>query len=98
MTFNVFEYAIKNKSQKTIDAVKFKFRIFNKLGDEIGDGYNVSVTKDKIAPDKIYTDEAGFDFNQFKNEDLTIKNSKFEDIKFVVDVEKVVYTDQSVLQ
>lgn len=97
-SYNVFKYAIKNKSSKTIDAIKFTFRVYNKLGDEIGEGFNLSVTKDKIEPNQVYSNQSGFDFNQFSNEDSAIKNSNYEDLKFVVKVEKIVYTDQSVLE
>ncbi|MDM1042148.1 MULTISPECIES: hypothetical protein [Empedobacter] len=97
-SYNTYKYAIKNKSSKTIDAVKFNFTILNKLGDEIGDGYELSLTDDKIAPNQVYINEAFFDYNQFMDQDIKIKNSKFEDLKFVIKVVKIVYTDGTTLE
>lgn len=95
---NIIKYAIKNKSPKTIDAIKFNFKIFDKLDDKIGDGYEMSITDDKIAPNQVYTNEAYYDYNQFMDMDIKIKNSNFKDLKFVIKVEKVVYTDGSTLE
>lgn len=95
---NVFKFAIKNKSSKTIDAIKFNFEVYNKLGDKIGDGYEMSLTSDKIAPNEVYTNGAYYDYNEFIDDNVVIKNSNYEDLKFVVKVEKIVYTDQSVLE
>ena len=95
---NVIKYAVKNKTNKTIDALKFSFKVYDKLGDEIGDGYQMSITDDKIAPNQVYSNEAYYDYNQFMDRDIKIRNSKFEDLKFVIKVIKVVYTDGSVLE
>ncbi|WP_333661092.1 FxLYD domain-containing protein [Chishuiella changwenlii] len=95
---NVIKYAIKNKTNKTIDALKVSFKIYDKLGDEIGDGYQMSITDDKIAPNQVYSNESYYDYNQFMDTDIKIRNSKFEDLKFVIKVIKVVYTDGSVLE
>lgn len=46
--YHIFKYAIKNKSSKEIKAVKFHFNIYNSLGDELGKGYEMSLTDDKI--------------------------------------------------
>lgn len=95
---NVLKYAVKNKSDKTIDALKFSFNIFDKLGDEVGEGFQMSLTNDKIAPNQVYSNEAYYDYNQFMDQDIKIKNSKFEDLKFVIKIEKVVYTDGTILE
>lgn len=95
---NVFKFAIKNKSSKTIDAIKFNFEVYNKLDDKIGDGYEMSLTSDKIAPNEVYTNGAYYDYNEFIDDNVVIKNSNYEDLKFVVKVEKIVYTDKSVLE
>lgn len=96
--YNVFDYAIENKSDKEIKAMKFSFSIKNALGDDIGNGYEIDVTDDRIAPKSVYKNRAAYDYNQFENSDKKIANAKFEDLTFDIDVLKIVYSDGTVLE
>ena len=96
--YNVLKYAIDNKSSKEIRAAKISFKIYNVLGDEIGDGYSMDFTDGRIAPHTIFQNTAGFSYNQFKEEDTRLANAKLEDLSFDFDVQKIVYSDGSVLE
>lgn len=95
---HIFKYAIQNKSNKEIKALKFHFRIYNSLGDELGDGYEMSLTDDRIAPLATYKNAASFDANKYNNADNKIANSKFSDLKFDIAVDKIVYSDDTTLE
>lgn len=88
-----FKYAIQNKTDKEIKAIKFHFRIYNSLGDEIGGGYEMSFTDNRIAPLGTFQGVMMFKSNQFSNDDTKLANSKFEDLKFDIIVDKIVYSD-----
>lgn len=96
--YNVFDYAIENKSGKEIKAAKIKFKIYNSLGDQLGDDFVMDFTDDRIAAGARYQNQAGFSYNQFKDDDTKIASAKFEDLMFDFDVEKIVYSDGSVLE
>ncbi|UOE39698.1 hypothetical protein [Chryseobacterium oryzae] len=96
--YNLFDYAIENKSGKEVKAAKIKFRIYNSLGDQLGDDYIMDFTDDRIAPRGRYQNQAAFSYNQFKDDDAKIASAKFEDLIFDFDVEKIVYSDGSVLE
>jgi hypothetical protein len=96
--YNLFKYALQNKSSKEIKAAKISFKIFNALGEQIGDSYSMDFTDDRIAANTTFKGDAAFDYNQFSNDDKKIASAKFEDLIFDFDVQKVVYTDGSVLE
>ncbi|WP_123868144.1 hypothetical protein [Chryseobacterium lactis] len=96
--YNLFKYAIQNKSAKEIKAAKISFKIFNSLGEQIGDSYSMDFTDDRIAGNSTFKGDAAFDYNQFSNDDKKIASAKFEDLLFDFDVKKIVYSDGSVLE
>lgn len=96
--YHVFKYAVQNKTAKEIKAVKFHFNIVNSLGDELGKGYEMSLTDNRIAPNSTYQNSMMFEANSFISEDNRIASSKFEDLKFNIGIDKIVYTDGTVLE
>lgn len=95
---NGFKYAIENKSEKDIDALKFSFSIHNKLGDEIGNGYSVSITDNPIPAGEEYSSAAYWDYNPYIDSSIAIKNADYEDLVFNITLEKIVYTDGTILE
>jgi len=96
--YNWFEYIIKNKSDKDIKAFKFSFDVYNTLGDKIGNGYQVSETKNQVAGNGEFSTKIYYDYNQFKNDDNIIKNAGIDELTFDIELIKVVYTDGTVLE
>lgn len=96
--YNLFKYAIQNKSPKEIKAAKISFKIYNSLGEQIGDSYSMDFTDDRIAGNATFKGDAAFDYNQFSNEDKKIAAAKLEDLSFDFDVQKIVYSDGSILE
>lgn len=96
--YNLFKYAVKNKTNKEIKAMKFHFKIYNALGDQIGTDYTMSLTDDRIAPSSDFQNIMAFDYNQFDNDDVTLRSANFKDLTFDIKVDKIVYTDGSVLE
>ena len=96
--YTVFEYAIQNKSPKEIKAAKINFKVFNQLGDQIGKGYNMDFTDNRIAGNGTYKSDVAFSYNQFSNDDSKIASAKLEDLIFDFDVQKIVYSDGTILE
>lgn len=96
--YNVFKYAIQNKSPKEIKAAKISFKVFNQLGDQIGDSFSMDFTDNRIAGNSSFKKDAAFSYNQFDNDDSKIANAKFEDLIFEFDIEKIVYSDGTSLE
>lgn len=96
--YNNFEYLIKNKSNKTIDAIRFQFEVYNKLGDRIGDLYEVNLTDDTIAPQATYDNGVMDRFNAYSKLSNDVKDADFKGLKIVQRTIKIVYTDGSVLE
>jgi hypothetical protein len=96
--YNSFSYVLKNKSEKDIKAFKFSFDIYDALGDELGDGYQVSSTDNTVKAGEEFKTTIYYDYNQFTNDDIKIKNAKFEDLTFDIRVHKIVYTDGTILE
>lgn len=96
--YNVFKYAIQNKSIKEIKAAKISFKVYNQLGDQIGEGYNMDFTDNRIPANSSFKNDAAFSYNQFSNDDTKIANAKFEDLIFDFDVQKIVYSDGTTLE
>jgi hypothetical protein len=97
-SYNTFSYILKNKSRKDIKAFKFSFDIYDALGDELGTGYGVSSTENIVKAGEEFQKTIYYDFNRFTNDDIKIKNAKFKDLIFDVKVQKIVYTDGSILE
>ncbi len=96
--YNNFKYAIKNKSNKEIKAIGISFTVFNALGEQIGEGFGMDFTDDRIPANGDYKGNAAFSVNQFNNDDNILKNAKFEDLTFKFNVSKIVYSDGSILE
>lgn len=96
--YHIFNYAIQNKTPKEIKALKFHFNIYNALGDELGNGFEMSFTDDRVKPNSTYQDSMMFDANSYSSEDNKIASSKFENLKFNITIDKIVYSDGSVLE
>lgn len=96
--YNLFKYAIENKSAKEIKAAKISFKIFNSLGEQVGESYGMDFTDDRIPGNGTFKGDAAFSYNQFSNDDKKIASAKFEDLIFDFDVQKIVYSDGSVLE
>lgn len=96
--YHVFKYAVKNKSSKEIKAVKFHFNIYNSLGDELGKGYEMSLTDDRIQPNSTYQNNMMFDANSYSSDDNKLASSNFEDLKIEIVVDKIVFSDGTTLE
>lgn len=96
--YNVFKFAIQNRSPKEIKAAKISFKVFNSLGDQIGNGYSMDFTDDRIAGNSTFKNDMAFSYNQFTDSDSKIRYAKFEDLIFEFDVEKIVYSDGTTLE
>ncbi|MFA7448797.1 MAG: hypothetical protein WCY77_10195 [Weeksellaceae bacterium] len=94
----VFGFAVKNKSDKRIDAIKLKFNFLNKLGEEIGGDFTASITSPTIEPGATLSEKYYYDFNEFREEDLRLNSEKFEDLTTVMKIEKIVFADGSILE
>ena len=96
--YHIFKYAVKNKSSKEIKALKFHFNIYNSLGDEVGKGYEMSLTDDRIQPNSNYENSMMFDANSYSSEDNKLASANFEDLKFDIVVDKIVFSDGTTLE
>ncbi|MCQ4141177.1 MULTISPECIES: hypothetical protein [Chryseobacterium] len=96
--YHIFKYAVKNKSSKEIKAIKFHFNIYNSLGDELGKGFEMSLTNDRIQPNSTFQNSMMFDANSYNSDDNRIASSNFEDLKFELVVDKIVFSDGSILE
>lgn len=96
--YNVFKYAIKNKTNKDIKAIAISFTVYNALGDQVGKGFNMDFTDSRIPANGNYEGEAAYSINQFINEDNVLKNAKFEDLSFKFNITKIVYSDGTILE
>lgn len=96
--YHIFKYAVKNKSSKEIKAVKFHFNIYNSLGDEMGKGYEMSLTNDRIQPDSTFQNSMMFDANSYSSDDNKLASANFEDLKFEIVVDKIVFSDGTTLE
>jgi hypothetical protein len=61
--------------------------------------YGINISPDvAIPPGTTYADEGEYRINQFNNEQLRMKNLSKSDIKAVLRVRRIVFSDNSVLQ
>lgn len=97
ISYHGFKCLIHNKTDKKIKALKFKFNVYDVLGDEIVKNYTSSVTKNIIEPLSTFQDIIYFGANEFSSEEQKLQNSNFEDLKFKIFIEKIVFADDSEL-
>ena len=91
-----YKFVIKNKSDKNIRAVKGGITFTNLFDDEIS---SLNFVYDQpIEAGKEVTWNATTDYNQFKDEDKTLKNKELQDLKVVWKPEKVMFEDGSSLE
>lgn len=91
----LFEFMIKNKSEKTVRSIKGGIT-FNTLFDEKIQTLNfVYGQLINSGAQKIY--KASVDYNRFTNEDRVLKEKKLDEIKIIWIPEKVIFEDGSSL-
>lgn len=91
-----YKFAIKNKSDKNIRAVKGGIT-FTNLFDEKISSLNFVYDQPIEAGTEI-TWNAQTDYNQFKDEDKTLRNKDLKDLKVVWKPEKIIFEDGTTLQ
>lgn len=91
-----FKFVIQNKSDKGIRAVKGSISFTNLFDDEIK---SLSFVYDQpIAAGKEVTWNAQTDYNQFMDDDVTLKNKDLKNLKVVWKPEKVIFEDGTTLE
>lgn len=91
-----YKFVIQNKSDKGIRAVKGSISFTNLFDDEIK---SLSFVYDQpIAAGKEVTWNAQTDYNQFMDDDVTLKNKDLKDLKVVWKPEKVIFEDGTALE
>ncbi|WP_074406091.1 hypothetical protein [Aquimarina megaterium] len=91
-----YKFAIQNKSDKEIRAVKGQIEFTNLFGDKIK---SLNFVYDKPIQSKSETTwDATTDYNQFNDGDQTLKNKDLEDIKVIWKPEKIIFFDGSIIE
>lgn len=91
-----YKFAIQNKSEKDMRAIKGSITFTNLFDDEIK---TLSFVYDEpIEAGKTVNWEAQTDYNKFIDEDKSLKSKDLEDIKVVWKPEKVIFGDGSTLE
>lgn len=91
-----YKFAIQNKSEKDIRAIKGQITFTNLFDDEI---QSLSFVYDQpIKAESEITYNATTDYNQFKDEDQTLKNKDLENLKVIWKPEKIIFADGSTLE
>lgn len=96
--YNNFKYSIQNKTNKEIKAIGISFTVFNALGEQIGEGFGMDFTDERIPANGSYKGDAPYSFNQLSDIGNELKNAKFEDLTFNFTVSKIVYSDGTTLE
>lgn len=91
-----YSLAFENKTDKEIRALKGTLTINDLFDSEIK---SISLTIDERISSKathkgVYTT----DFNQFKDEDVRLKNKSLDDLKVVWTPEKIIFSDGKILE
>lgn len=94
----VFGFAIKNTSNKSIDALKFEFEFVDKLGDVVGEQYSAGITDVSIKPGETFSEKYLYRYNEFIDEDVKLGNAEFENLKQNVKILKVVFSDGTFIE
>ncbi|WP_299183512.1 hypothetical protein [uncultured Chryseobacterium sp.] len=58
----------------------------------------MSLTDDRIQPNSTYQNSMMFDANSYNSEDNKLASSNFEDLKFEIIVDKIVFSDGTILE
>ncbi|MCD8401422.1 hypothetical protein [Tenacibaculum finnmarkense] len=91
-----YKFIIKNKSDKKIRAIKGNITFTNLFDDKIN---SLSFVYDKpIEAGEEVTYNAQTDYNQFKEEDKTLRNKDLKDLKVVWKPEKIIFDDGKILE
>jgi len=91
-----YKFVIQNKSDKEIRAVKGSISFTNLFDDEIK---SLSFVYDQpIGAGKEVNWNAQTDYNQFMDDDVSLKNKDLKDIKVVWKPEKVIFADGTTLE
>lgn len=94
--FITYKFIIKNKTDKPIRAVKGSITFTNLFDDEIN---SLSFVYDQpIAANTKAIWNAQTDYNQFMDEDISLKNKDIEDMKVIWKPEKIIFEDGSFLE
>lgn len=94
--FITYKFVIQNKSEKNIRAIKGEISFTNLFDEEIS---TLSfVYDDPVAAGKKVIWNATTDYNQFMDDDQTLKNKDLEDLKVVWKPKKIIFEDGSVLE
>ena len=89
------EMKMENKSNRTIQGVKFKIEVTNMFGDDLG---RFSFTHDeKISPKDSYSTTGLWDYNQFMDDDTRFKNTDFEKMTIITTPKKIIFEDGETL-
>jgi len=91
-----YKFVIQNKSEKEIRAVKGSISFTNLFDDEIK---SLSFLYDQpIGSEKEVNWNAQTDYNQFMDDDVSLKNKDLKDIKVVWKPEKIIFADGTILE
>lgn len=91
-----YKFVIKNKSDKKIRAVKGGITFTNLFDDEIS---SLNFVYDQpIEAGKEVTWNAQTDYNQFEDDDKTLRNKDLKDLRVVWKPEKIIFEDGSTLE
>ncbi|WP_025742391.1 hypothetical protein [Aquimarina pacifica] len=91
-----YKFAIQNKSDKEIRAVKGQIEFTNLFGDKIK---SLSFVYDQaIQANSEATWNASTDYNQFNDGDQALKNKDLKDIKVIWKPEKIIFSDGSTIE
>ncbi len=90
------KFAIQNKSDKEIRAIKGSIKFTNLFDDEIE---TVSFVYEKpIAIGKQATWNGTYEYNEFRDKDVTFKSKDLKDMKMVWNPEKIIFVDGSTIE
>jgi hypothetical protein len=88
---NTFTFQFVNKTEKDIEGVKGVIHFNDIFGDQIK---RVNISYDegiKAGETKLY--RASVDYNQFMEEDITLRQTELEKLKYEWEVQTIIYTD-----
>ena len=91
-----YKFVIKNKSEKIIRAIKGEITFTNLFDDEIS---SLKFVYDQpINTGEEVNWNAQTDYNQFKDEDKSLKNKDLQDLKVIWKPEKIIFEDGTTLE
>lgn len=94
--FITYRFILNNKSKKTIRAIKGGVTFTNIFDEEI---QTLKFVYDQpIKSGQQITYNATTDYNQFIDEDRTLRSKKLEDLKVIWKPEKIIFEDGTTLE